>query len=252
MDAVTVRIEGQGNCEAAWEASTWLSELPVQTPSELLQSARRLVVVSPHPDDEVLACGGLMHAAAAQELPVCIVSVTDGEACYPDQALWPAARLRDARRLELARAVKALGLDATHVSALGLPDGDVITHEAALAAHLSAQLVPGDLVLAPWIHDAHPDHEAVGRATLAAAEARGCRALQYPVWAWHWLDPQARQPTWPSARRIPMDEQARQCKLQALRAFATQTGEVAGLDCAPILPEIVLQRFQRSFEVVIG
>ncbi|PAL05574.1 PIG-L family deacetylase, partial [Staphylococcus hominis] len=86
--------------------------------------------------------------------------------------------MRDARRRELAAAMQALGMDATHVTSLGLPDGAVARHEADLVAHLCTCVSPGDVVLAPWIHDAHPDHEAVGRAALAAAALCGARSLQ--------------------------------------------------------------------------
>ncbi|WP_312681677.1 PIG-L deacetylase family protein [Stenotrophomonas chelatiphaga] len=253
MDAVTPqRIEGQGTLEADWAGSTWLASLPISPARDLLEGTRRLLVVSPHPDDEVLACAGLMQAALAHGVAVHVVSVTDGEACYPDQALWPPARLRDARRHELAQAVRVLGLDATHVTPLGLPDGGVSTHEAELTAHLTAQLMPADLIIAPWIGDAHPDHEATGRAALAAAHARGARALQYPVWAWHWLDPDASAAPWPIAMRIPMDAAMRSRKREAMQAFATQTGDVEGLDCQPILPAHVTARFHRAFEVLIG
>lgn len=252
MDAVGPRIEGQGSLEADWAACTWLEALPVHDAASVLRDVRRLVVVSPHPDDEVLACAGVMQAALAQDIAVHVVSVTDGEACYPDAPLWPAARLRDARRHELATAMRLLGLDATHVTPLGLPDGSVATHEAELAAQLAAQALPGDLLVAPWVGDAHPDHDAAGRAAQAAARGRGIRSLQYPVWAWHWLDPRAATGPWPGAMRIPMSRAAQARKHDAMQAFVTQTGAVEGLDCEPILPAHVTARFRRAFEVLIG
>lgn len=252
MDAVTARIEGRGTPESDWNSCAWLEALPSVQADTVLLGARRLIVVSPHPDDEVLACGGLMQAALAEGCHVQVVSVTDGEACYPDHPRWSPARLRDARRRELASAMQALGMDATHVSALGIPDGTVARHEPDLAAHLAGRLLPGDVVVAPWVHDAHPDHEAVGRAATAAALNCGARALQYPVWAWHWLDPAAASGPWPNAQRISLcaDSQAR--KQRAMAAFATQTGTVGDLECEPILPEHVLSRFRRPYEVLIG
>lgn len=245
-------IQGQGTLENEWACSEWLAGLPTTHAPELLRGTRRLLVVSPHPDDEVLGCAGLMQAALAEHIAVHVVSVTDGEACYPDQALWPASRLRDARRHELAQAMRALGLDAGHVTPLGLPDGGVARHEAELTAYLTAQLMPDDLVIAPWVKDAHPDHEAAGRAACAAAAARHARLLQYPVWAWHWLDPGARASPWPAATRVPMDGLMRSRKRAAMQAFATQTGDIEGLDCPPILPDHITARFHRPYEVLIA
>ena len=252
MVAVEPRINGQGTLQAEWDRSAWLAAIPSNPVATLLEGTRRLVVVSPHPDDEVLGCAGLMQAAAALEIGVDVVSVTDGEACYPDQPLWPAARLRDARRHELAQAMHVLCLDATHVLPLGLPDGGVTAREQQLTAALIAHLMPGDMVIAPWIGDGHPDHEACGRAACAAAASRGARVLQYPVWAWHWLDPDAPQPPWRSAVRIPLDGVSLRRKREAMQAFATQTGQVEGLQCDPILPAHVIARFHRPFEVLIG
>lgn len=253
MDAVVAPvIEGRGTPESSWDNCAWLEALPSVEADTVLLGARRLVVVSPHPDDEVLGCGGLMQSALAQGCAVQVVSVTDGEGCYPDHPRWPQARLRDARRRELASAMQALGMDPTHVSTLGLPDGSVARHEAELAAHLASHLMPGDVVVAPWMHDAHPDHEAAGRAAHAAAARSGVRALQYPVWAWHWLDPAAATGPWPSAQRISMCAASQARKQEAMAAFATQTGAVGDLDCEPILPEHVLARFRRPYEVLIG
>ena len=58
MAVVTApRIVGAGHVEADWQASPWLSALPVRAAESLLDGHRRLLVLSPHPDDETLACG---------------------------------------------------------------------------------------------------------------------------------------------------------------------------------------------------
>src|SRR5580692_8282234 len=64
-----------------------------------------LVVVAPHPDDETLGAGGLIHTWAARHgLPVVIVSVTDGEAACPE-----IPNLAAVRRSELEAARRELG-----------------------------------------------------------------------------------------------------------------------------------------------
>src|SRR5690606_7604355 len=110
------------------------------------------------------------------------------EACYPGDAAWTPDRLREVRPREVAQALNVLGVRA-QVQRLGIPDGGVEARSAALKATLRTLLQPGDLVLAPWEQDGHPDHDAVGRAALAAAAQPGMRLLRYPVWAWHWLLP---------------------------------------------------------------
>lgn len=252
MDLVERQIDGTGISEAQWQACGWLQTLPEARADTLFAGVSRVVVVSPHPDDEVLACGGLMACAHAAGLPVVVVSVTDGEACYPDHAVWLPQQLREERQRELDRALACLGLANVERHAWHIGDGTVSQHEAEVAARLFALLRQDDLVLAPWMLDAHPDHEAVGRACARAAGHRGCARLEFPVWGWHWVAPEQAPRMWSPARRFRLSPQVQQRKRAAIDQFATQTGAAPGLDGDPILPDAVLQRFQRDYEVLLG
>lgn len=251
MAAVTLpHVVGDGRRESEWRRSRWLAALPTRTAAELLLGWQRLVLLSPHPDDETLACGGLLRAAGAMGLDVQLVSVTDGEACYPGDPGWTPERLRQVRRSEVAHALAALGVHA-QVHRTGLPDGGVARHRGELERALRALLRRGDLVLAPWEHDGHPDHDAVGRAALAATAALpGLRLLRYPVWAWHWLPPDASPPPF-AAIRMPLSPATLARKRRAIACFASQLDRGGPGAPAPILPPHVVERFDRPFEVYL-
>ena len=245
------RIHGAGNLEADWVRSPWLQALPVVGAGAWLAGVGRLVVVSPHPDDEVLGCGGLIHTARGLGIAVQIISVTDGEACYPQSSRWTPARLRIKRRQELVDALACLDVPASCISTLAVADGRVADAEAALAAALQDRLRPGDRVLTTWRGDGHPDHEATARAVERAAAGSGASSAQFPVWAWHWLSPTPATSPLPGALRCPLPDVARIAKRRALACFCSQldSGE-AGVP--PILPEIVRERFERPYEVVLA
>lgn len=76
MSATPV-IHGGGTPEWRWRS--WSRVFP---PLELA-GCRRLVVVAPHPDDEVLGVGGLMATAVGAGVELDIVAVTDGDASHP-------------------------------------------------------------------------------------------------------------------------------------------------------------------------
>lgn len=80
-------------------ADEWLDVL-ARLPAFVWPSARRIVIVSPHPDDETFGAGGLMSAALDRGLNVEVMSVTNGEAAYPHPNL---AQVRQAE-LHVARA----------------------------------------------------------------------------------------------------------------------------------------------------
>lgn len=206
---------------------------------ELHLAAGPVVAAAPHPDDETLAVGGLLAHLAAMGCAVDVVAVTDGEASHPGLDGLAAERVA-----EQIAALAALGIDApTH--RLGLPDGGVADHVDAVTAALVAACTPDTTMLAPWAHDGHCDHDAVGRAAQRAAELTGARLLGYLVWAWQWADPQAL--TALPLRHFGLSPALQAAKADAVACFTSQTGGRH----PPILPPEVLERFARPCEVVV-
>jgi LmbE family N-acetylglucosaminyl deacetylase len=71
---------------------------------------RPFVVVAPHPDDESLACGGLLAEARQQGLRGKVVIVSDGVGSHPHSKAYPPDRLRSVRKDEARQAAGELGL----------------------------------------------------------------------------------------------------------------------------------------------
>lgn len=241
-----IEIEGAGTPETAWRPYLEGLQLPALARDP---APERVVVVAPHPDDEVLGVGGLLALLAAAGTRIQLLAVTDGEASHPGGSLPPhvLARLRIA---ETDAALAALGLPDP-VRRLGLPDGGGAGLEQPV---LDALRLPASTwLLAPWAGDGHPDHEAVGRACARAVVRDGARLLAYPIWAWHWAVPGDPRLPWARARRVALPAGVRAAKASAVDAFDTQirpTGPLAG--DAPVLPPHVLARFDRGWEMVFA
>jgi LmbE family N-acetylglucosaminyl deacetylase len=217
--------------------------------AELCDGASRVVVLAPHPDDEVLGVGGLMSCCARRGVTVEIVAVTDGEAALPSLRGGPEI-LRALRRQERAAALASLGLDPS-VHELGLPDGAVEDHEAELVGRLGQLLDATSICVSPWRRDGHPDHDATGRAAVLACRARGARLVEYPIWAWHWATPAAGLPVG-ALRRLELSAADRARKAEAIERFTTQIRPVVEApDDEVVLPPAVLERFGRSFETFL-
>ena len=59
-------IVGQGTPLQQWQSSRHLAELPADRHARAwCLTAHRAVIIAPHPDDEVLGCGGLLQLLAA-------------------------------------------------------------------------------------------------------------------------------------------------------------------------------------------
>ncbi len=200
-----------------------------------------LIVVSPHPDDEVLAAGGLIHSWLGLGRAVTIVSVTDGEAAYAC-----GGDLAAVRRAELHAALRKLSAAPLSVVRLGLPDGQVTQHRAQLRTGIEALLLPLAVLVAPYQHDGHPDHEATGDVCAALAQAHGTTLVRYPVWAWHRLTPaDLPQTRW---GKFVLDSAAQRAKAHAVQCF---TSQLAPVDHPPVVPAHVLTYFQRPYEAFI-
>lgn len=237
----TVDEAGRGTPATVWQ--DWERDLPDLDPA----GWEDVVVVAPHPDDEVLGVGGLMRRLVRDGASVRVVAVTDGDAARPP-AGWSAQRLGVARTLEATAACAELGVPAPR--RLVLPDGRVAAHEDALADALAELLGPRTVCLATWRHDGHPDHEATGRAAAAACARTGARLVEYPVWMWHWASPRDPDVPWDRARRwvLPGDDLA--AKGRAVAHHRTQL-EPPAAGVAPVLPPFVVERLVTACEMVL-
>ncbi len=209
----------------------------------------RLVVVVAHPDDETLACGGLLARAAEHDLPTVVVVATDGEASHPDSPTLDPETLAGRRRAELVAAVAVLH-PAARLIRLGLPDGRLPGHEDAIADRLRDVVDADTLLVSTWRHDAHGDHEAVAQAAADVAIETGARHLEAPIWLWYWGEP-ADVP-WQQCTVLPLTPGEVAAKEQALACYPSQT---APLSDAPgdeaVLDEAMLSSFRRSYETYI-
>lgn len=217
----------------------------------LIPAERRVVVIAPHPDDEVLGCGGIMLAAAERGNPLVMIGVTDGEACYPPSPGCTRQQLAAMRRAESMEALRRLGILPAAVTRLGLPDGEVHRHGQVLSQQLRRLLRPEDIVITTWRHDGHADHDAVGLYAADAADARGARLIEVPIWAWHWPANEQSPIERMRARRVALDTRAEVRKQYALAAYASQLRPPAPLPSNPALPQQLLARWLRDWETVI-
>lgn len=244
--AFVVGGDALGTPESEWAAWPELGALP-----ELTWPTRgRVVVVAPHPDDEVLGVGGLLRLASEQGTAIDVVAVTDGEACRLDWcAQVDVERRRAIRRAEVRAALRVLDVRADVVHC-ALPDGSVAAHEEALAELLAPRVAGAAWCLAPWRGDGHPDHEAAGRAAATAAERANVPLAEYPVWAWHWAVPGDGRLPWDRARRVDLPDEVGAAKAAAIAEFASQLEPAGAPGADAVLPAAVVERFHRPFEVV--
>lgn len=222
----------------------------------------RLVVVAPHPDDEVLGLGATMAARSSRKAPDLfsgrgpgetgatdtsthdpsdvVVCVSDGAASHPGEVA--PEEMRGRRKAECEAGARELGID---LRMLGLPDGGLSADAVDAALHPVLDELAPTTVAVTWSGDGHPDHHVCAESVRrwwrdARARGRGGNGdaagdgggdgdgdgdvtlLEFPVWMWHWASPGDADVPWERLRRVAADDRAFDHKRRALAAHASQ------------------------------
>jgi LmbE family N-acetylglucosaminyl deacetylase len=143
-----------------------------------VSASRRVLILSPHPDDEIVACGIAAYRARRDGAQVSVFYLTTG--VPPLEALWRwqqagYAASVERRRGEAARAAALVGLAA--VGSLDIPSRRLVHHldEAAAAAAQARDRTAASELWVTAFEGAHQDHDA---ANALAAQFRE----RLPVW----------------------------------------------------------------------
>lgn len=188
--------------------------------SGTIDRIERALIIAPHPDDEVLGCGGTIARLVQAGKDVQIVIATTGFPHITDQTGL------DSIRREAAAAHAILGVTKTHY--LDLPAARVDTvPRADINAKIGAVVSAAkpDTLFLPHYGDIHHDHQLIFTAAMVAA--RPAQA-QYPVRIWayetlsetNWNAPQAATPFIPNVFVEIGDTLER--KLAAMQAYKSQ------------------------------
>ena len=126
-----------------------------------------VLVVAPHPDDEILGCGGTIARLAADGHDVHVAIATRGTP--------PRYQLEDVERVrqEAAAAHALLGVAPTHWLDHPAAELDRVAH-ADLNGTMDAlfMAVKPDTLFLPFVGDIHLDHQLIFRSALVAARPR--------------------------------------------------------------------------------
>jgi LmbE family N-acetylglucosaminyl deacetylase len=227
--------------------------LPLRPMRDVLED-RPFVVVAPHPDDESLACGGLIADACRQGVRGKVVIVSDGAGSHPNSRAYPPDRLSSLREEEARQAGAELGLKPEDMLFLRLPDrfvlykGEDAERAIGVIADCVGEIGAGSLFVS-WRHDPHCDHEASYRIAREVQRRVGkVRLLEYVVWG-HTLPPSTEVDPIRSGFKIGIDDEAMEKKRRAIAAHRSQTTALIDDDPGGFLfSQIDLAHFDLPYE----
>ena len=232
------------------------SGTPVHPVSDLL-AWQRVVIFSPHPDDESLGCGGLIHQLRSMDKEVHVVYLTDGSMSHPNSVSFSRADRVRLREGEARAACGILGVPEAYIHFMVLPDGELPSEWDPTFGGVVfdlLQLVQGwdpDTFVVPWRRDLHEDHRATWEICRAAVNhlPRPVRWVEYPVWMWEASNiVDLPRPQEMIAWALPV-EQNLPAKERSIRAHVSQCREVIDDPQGFRLSEEMIARALRPREI---
>jgi LmbE family N-acetylglucosaminyl deacetylase len=195
-----------------------------------LRFGARILLLCPHPDDEVVACAAAIDRARAAGSRVAVLFLTHG--CVDQRTMWPWARAGYAaavarRRAEAERAAAALGLEVA-----GWSDRparhlwrELATAEAEVRRAIAA--VAADQLWVPAYEGGNPDHDGAN-ALASRLAAEGLGVLEFAEYNLAGGQPRSHAFPAPNGTEstIELTAAERAAKRQALALYASERGNL--------------------------
>lgn len=205
-----------------------------------------VLIVAPHPDDEVIGCGGLIARLVKEGNAPHIVVMTGGEGAHKGCCSISKADIIKNRRQLTRNAMSILGVPDTHIHELNFPDGGISADHGQVEdlKRLIEDLKPQSIFVPHW-GEGWSDHvktaEIVKKLAPASAEI-----WEYCVWMWYYniwrgLD-------WKNAAVLRMTSGEHSQKLKAMDAYIRPLAP-CGNPWSGVLPKIFVEANKSNIEL---
>lgn len=210
------------------------------------RSKTKSLIIAPHPDDEVIGCGGLITRLVAEGSAPHIIIMTGGEGSHKGCCSTASEDIINARRVLTRKALAILGVPMSNIHELNFPDGgiDLNHNEKAKLKALIDELSP-DSVFVPHWGEGWPDHVKTAEIVKNIVPAE-TDVWEYCVWMWYYnvwrgLD-------WKNATVLKMTSYEHRLKLQAIDTYIKPLAP-CGNPWSGVLPEVFVRANQWDKEL---
>lgn len=150
-----------------------------------IENWKNVLIIAPHPDDEVFGCAGLIEQLTSKRKSVNILFLSRGEAAVND--INKQAKIIEKRRELAEEANSIIGLDNGSISWLDFPDGKFVNISKKEQQHLETLILNynPDVVFYPHHWDGSPDHIASSMMIYNILKQNNIEGYEYCVWLWH-------------------------------------------------------------------
>ncbi|QXJ28545.1 hypothetical protein J5U23_01414 [Saccharolobus shibatae B12] len=143
-----------------------------------------ILIIAPHPDDDIICCGGIISRNAYN---VKVIYITDGSKGSPRHEEW-GKELALRRMREAYNALSKLGIkNKDNIIFLGNEDGSVSRNFNKIRNQLLNLLQESRIteIYFPSPFDIHPDHSAIGKIVLSTIKEMSERRMSLYMYTIH-------------------------------------------------------------------
>ncbi|MDD4712268.1 MAG: PIG-L family deacetylase [Bacteroidales bacterium] len=203
-----------------------------------LKTSDKILIISPHPDDEILGCGGLIIQMIQQGKEVFIVFMTKGENCKSKID----SKILIAERRKLTNiALNIVRLSMDHVYFLDFIDGKINFGDPEMEKlkALIDEIAP-QTVFVPHHFEGWNDHVQSNQIIKILIKDKPIKLFEYCVWFWYTMPfSKVFDLEWKNARILKMDKKVNQTKIKAINLYMDGK-DPEGLPYSGVLPSILI------------
>ena len=205
------------------------------------------LIIAPHPDDEVIGCGGLISRLISNGITPHIVIMTGGEKSHVDCCKLNDEEIKSARHQLTRNALHILGISTDHIHELNFHDGEISPNNLNKVAELRQlinKLRPKNILIPHW-GEGWPDHINTAQI-IKQMKLANCLIWEYCVWVWYyniW-----RRLDWKNATVLKMSKKEQRLKIKAMKAY-TEPLAPCGRPWSGTLPHTFLRANQWNKEL---
>lgn len=208
----------------------------------------KLLIIAPHPDDEVLGCSGLIQRIIKNRKQVYVIILSGGGKSHQDCCHINKSTLIDSRRNLSRKAATILELPLNQLYFLDYPDGKISYNnlETQRLQTLIDKISP-DVIFVPHKDEGWSDHIEAGKIVREIIRTKSTliQLYEYCVWFWYYntwnID-------WKNAFVLKMNQREHQMKLKAIDAYIKPLAP-CGKPWSGVLPKLVVKANQWNCEL---
>lgn len=206
----------------------------------------KILILAPHPDDEVFGCGGLIARLVAECHAPHVIVLTGGGGSHRGCCSTAESDIISARRKLTHKAMSALSLPESNIHELDFTDGHISEGNVAEKKKLEAVIseINPDVILVPHHGEGWPDHVAARDLGIELA-GDDMAVYEYCVWMWYYRQ---KNLDWKNAYVLKMTEAEHQKKMDAIKTYHSALAP-CGNPWVGVLPKLFVEANSTNLEL---